>query len=266
MFDLGTTALADYEIGDLIGAGGEGQVFRGICRGTGRIVAIKVMPGAALRSFHRELTVGSSVEHPHIVHLEDFFQQDGKLYLIYDYCAGGTLRQILDQPFDLKPSFVTTLALQMADALCHLHDLSVVHGDLKPGNILRKKRTGPAQWKLTDFGVSTDGVRRRGSLGYTSGYAAPEVLEGRLLPASDIYAAGVIINELSGRLTSDTSDSVRYGLAGIASMCLEADHTARPTAVELQDRLADLEQIMILEMHLNATSVRHEALDLEAAF
>src|SRR6266853_5030819 len=133
--------LGPYEILDAIGAGGMGEVYRAEDTRLDRTVAIKILP-AHLSSdpvrnqrFEREAKTISSLNHPHICVLYDVGQQDGIDYLVMECVEGETLAKRLEKGA-LPLEQVLRYGMQIADALDKAHRGSVVHRDLKPGNIM----------------------------------------------------------------------------------------------------------------------------------
>ena len=149
------TRLGPYEIADLLGAGGMGEVYRATDTRLDRTVAIKVLAEHLAsdpqrrKRFEREAKAVSSLNHPHICTLHDVGEKDGIHYLVMEYVDGETLHQRLEKgrlPLDQALEY----AIQIADALDKTHRQGVVHRDLKPGNIMITK----SGVKLLDFGLA----------------------------------------------------------------------------------------------------------------
>ena len=149
------TALGRYEVRELLGAGGMGEVYRAIDTRLNRAVAIKVLaPGGASEEsvrarFEREAQAISSLNHPHICTLYDVGHQDGVDFLVMECLEGETLASTGS---GAGPGHrrVGACAIDVADALDQAHRNGVIHRDLKPGNIMLTK--GGA--KLLDFGLA----------------------------------------------------------------------------------------------------------------
>jgi Tol biopolymer transport system component/predicted Ser/Thr protein kinase len=198
------TRLGPYEIVDMVGAGGMGEVYRAIDTRLNRTVAIKVSREAFTERFAREASVVAGLNHPNICTLHDV----GPDYLVMEFVEGTPLRGPLPEREVLR------VADDILAALDHAHRHGTVHRDLKPANILVTKQG----IKLLDFGLakvravtSADSVTvantltTEGTLLGTLQYMSPEQLEGREADErSDIYAFGCVLYELAtGRLPFD---------------------------------------------------------------
>src|SRR5687768_2169916 len=150
--------LKGYELRERIGTGGFGAVYRAYQTTVGREVAIKViLPGLAnqpdfIRRFEGEAQLVARLEHPHITPLYDYWRDPDGAYLVMRWLRGGSLRDALQNgPFELRAAAL--LLDQVAGALSLAHRRSVIHRDIKPGNILIDE-DGNAY--LTDFGIAKD--------------------------------------------------------------------------------------------------------------
>src|SRR5262249_29141898 len=132
--------LGPYEILDLLGSGGMGEVYRAKDTRLGRTVAIKVLHEKHSERFEREARAFAALNHPHICTLHDL----GPDYLVMEYGEGSALSG------PAKPEEALRLALQSAQALEAAHRKGIIHRDLKPGNIL----VTDSGVKLLDFGLA----------------------------------------------------------------------------------------------------------------
>jgi tetratricopeptide (TPR) repeat protein/predicted Ser/Thr protein kinase len=198
-----------YALGDLIGRGGMGAVFRGTDARTGAAVAIKELRqdlGALdlqlLERFEREAETLRRLDHPNIVKILDTFEEDERQYLVMEYVAGGSLDALLRRARQLPIRRALEIGLDLADALARVHRLQIVHRDIKPANVLLAEDGTP---RLTDFGAAYVGAGTRitetGVMIGTFAYLSPEVCEGQLPDArADLWAFGVLLFEmLAGR-------------------------------------------------------------------
>lgn len=208
-----------YKITNIVGQGGMGSIYRAEdLRLPGRLCAIKeVQPDAgasegqrkqAQEQFLQEASILARLDHPNLPKVSDFFNQDGRDYLVMDYVPGQDLRQISQESWGagkpLSEEQVLTWAEQILDALIYLHehDPPVVHRDIKPANI---KLTPSNRIKLVDFGLvklmEEDDVRTitvvqgRGTALYTplEQYGGDS---GHTDVRSDIYALGATLYHL----------------------------------------------------------------------
>ncbi len=223
------TTLGPYEIQAQVGAGGMGRVYKARDTRLDRIVAIKILtsdpaePAAERERFEREARAISSLNHPNICTLYDVGEQPAGTsavplrYLVMEFVDGESLAVRLQRgPLPLPQAL--TFAIQVADALDRVHRKGIVHGDLKPGNVMLTK----AGVKLLDFGLArqrhqappsgwpdadtrTMPVVTAGSLLGTLQYLAPEQIEGKESDQrSDIFACGAVIYEMvTGRKAFD---------------------------------------------------------------
>src|SRR3954462_4139131 len=198
------TVLGRYEVRELLGAGGMGEVYRGVDTRLNRAVAIKVLAPSGASDplerarFEREAQVISSLNHPHICTLYDVGHQDGVDFLVMECLEGETLEHRLRRgPMSIDDSL--RCAIDVADALDQAHRNGVIHRDLKPGNIMLTK----SGVKLLDFGLAKTTDTRDGTLsadGVMAGtprYMAPEQIEcGPTDARTDIYALGAVLYEM----------------------------------------------------------------------
>ncbi|MDO8682322.1 MAG: serine/threonine-protein kinase [Armatimonadota bacterium] len=217
--------LADrFRIQDFLGAGAFGEVYTADCSQHGR-VAVKVLPlrpgGEDSEALLREARTMAGIEHPNIVKVFEIGKHvdaSGSYgYLVMEYVPGGTLRQCLDSQIRLPIQESCRIAYDVLQALSLVHSLDppLLHGDLKPDNILLGIDDPPSV-KVSDFGLSKAVCSVTG-MTVASGtlhYMPPESLWGYSLPASDVFCVGMIIyNLLTGvspfslpKLDSDASE------------------------------------------------------------
>jgi Tol biopolymer transport system component len=207
------TRLGPYEIDAALASGGMGHVYRARDTRLDRAVAIKVLQTDLSENLHArerfeyEARAISHINHPHICTLYDIGEEGGVSFLVMELLEGETLAVRLQRgplPIDQAIAF----AGQIADALDKTHRVGIVHGDLKPENIMLTK----AGVKLLDFGLSrrapaaqgsTDSVTTATTIGApgvvvgTLQYLSPEQLEGKPPDArSDIFGLGAVIYEM----------------------------------------------------------------------
>src|SRR5260370_27862547 len=200
------------------------RVFVGEDINLGGEVAVKVFwPRAGetkdfLRRFAREARVLAQLDHPNILPVYDFGEENGRAYLVTPFMAGGSLKDMLKARQVLPPTEVIRLATEMLNALRYAHDRGLIHRDIKPGNMLFK---ADGKLVLCDFGLvkilSTDGegmptFETTGETGQaiagTPEYMSPEQIHGQPIPASDIYSVGIVLYEMLTAKRPFTSDNV----------------------------------------------------------
>jgi eukaryotic-like serine/threonine-protein kinase len=209
-----------YELGALIGEGSFGRVYRGYDRRLARRVAVKVIkPWWAedpdwVRRFEREAQMMARVSAPGIVQIFDVGYAEEGLYYVAELVDGESLDQRLRRG-RLAPSEAAEIADQLCRALAHAHSKRVVHGDIKPANVLIS-RAGTV--KVGDFGVARlaegSSVGVAATIAGTPRYMAPEQARGRgTTAATDVYAVGVVLYEmLAGRPPFAGSSPVELAL------------------------------------------------------
>jgi hypothetical protein len=196
--------FGNYEIVELIGKGGMASVYRAFQPSMNRDVAIKIISQAIsdnpsfVQRFKNEAQLIAQLEHPHILPVYDFGEQDGVLYIVMRYLSTGTLADKIE-PGGMTLKAIETTFPQVALALDHAHSQGIIHRDLKPANVLID-RHGNAF--LTDFGIaksveSTMHLTRTDSVVGTPTYMSPEQGLGEDLDArSDIYALGILLFQM----------------------------------------------------------------------
>ncbi len=204
------TEVQNYRVVSLLGAGGMGEVYLAEHTYTGQRVAMKaIRPGlmsdqSVRRRFLEEGRVMAALRHPNVVQLHNFFEEAGRFFLVMEYVEGRSLDTELEECRRSGTKLPIQRALEVARGflagLGHAHTQSpaIVHRDIKPGNVL----VGPAGRVLvTDFGIAKALGRERltrtqGVVG-TYEYMSPEqVVGGEVSPATDVYAAGIVLYEL----------------------------------------------------------------------
>ncbi|MCX4835637.1 MULTISPECIES: serine/threonine-protein kinase [unclassified Streptomyces] len=205
-----------YQLLDLIGRGGMGEVWRARDEALGRHVAVKCLKPLGperdqsftriLRErFRREARVAAALQHRGITVVHDFGEYEGILYLVMELLDGKNLSQLLDdnRHLPLPVGEIVDMAEQVASALAYTHEQGVVHRDLKPANIMR---LGDGTAKICDFGIARLGhdigfTARLTGTGVAMGtphYMSPEQIGGdQVDERSDLYSLGCVLYEVA---------------------------------------------------------------------
>ncbi|KAF1926106.1 uncharacterized protein M421DRAFT_68369 [Didymella exigua CBS 183.55] len=192
--------LKDYQLGDCLGKGAFGSVYRALNWGTGETVAIKQVRlenlGAAdLKNMEMEIDLLKNLNHSNIVKYQGFVRSSDSLYIILEYCENGSLHSICKNFGKFPENLVALYMSQVLHGLLYLHEQGVIHRDIKGANILTTKE---GLVKLADFGVATkqSGLDQSSVVG-TPYWMAPEVIElSGATTASDIWSVGCTVIEL----------------------------------------------------------------------
>ncbi|HEX5627481.1 MAG TPA: Stk1 family PASTA domain-containing Ser/Thr kinase [Actinomycetota bacterium] len=210
-----------YHVVDRIAAGGMGEVYRARDAVLERSVAIKVLhrnlagDAGFIERFRREARAAANLNHQNIVAVHDWGSVDGIYYMVMEYVAGLSVREILHAEGLLAPAQAADVLEQTLAALQHAHRQGIVHRDVKPENLM-VTRDGVV--KVADFGLArafADAqITEAGNVIGTVQYLAPEQLQGEPAdPRTDLYALGVVAFELlTGRLpfTGETPMAIAY--------------------------------------------------------
>lgn len=267
-----------YEVGSLIARGGMSEVYHAVDLWSNNPVAVKVLlpqfsqDASVQQKFFREERSLRQVRHKAVVSVIDsgteYLNGSDVMFLVLEYVHGCTLHQLLK----IRPVFsvaeVFDIMLPIVEGLSEVHALSLIHRDIKPGNVLMSSAEHAV--KLADFGLT----RRQdqswtGSLMGTPPYVAPEIVSarGEVGPQSDIFALGVMLYRmLSGRLPFGGMDDqqvlyhnvntelpsiTRYApglsqdIVGLIKWCTRKSPSARPeNATELFEVMCEIKDAL----------------------
>lgn len=196
------TPFGRYQLLELLGRGGMGEVWRAFDTATDRVVAVKLLPmhladdEVFQQRFRREAQAAAGLNEPHVVPIHDFGEIDGRLYVNMRLIEGRDLDTML-RAGPLEPERAVRITDQIASALRAAHRIGLVHRDVKPSNILV---TEDDFAYLIDFGIARaagqTGLTSTGAMVGTWSYMAPERLSGATADArADVYALTCVLHE-----------------------------------------------------------------------
>jgi len=207
--------IGPYEIIELLGEGGMGQVYRARDPRLGRDIAVKILTAEsrnsddAIARFEREARAVAALSHPNILAIHDFGSDDGIFFVVTELLQGRTLRDEMKTPMSWRKA--VEIGAEIAEGLSAAHSKAVVHRDLKPENIFL---TTEGHVKILDFGLAqTDPMLSQqdegsipttrwfqtdsGAIVGTLGYMAPEQLRGESVDVTaDIFSLGCVLYEM----------------------------------------------------------------------
>ena len=168
-----------YEVYEQIGAGGAGTVFRAVHKRLQKTVVLKRLTGgaASIQDCRTEVDILKNLHHPYLPQVIDFIESGEGIYTVMDFIPGKSFRQLLDEGHTFAEKEVLKYTKQLCEALDYLHSQNppIVHGDIKPDNVMV---TPEGNVCLIDFNISgmLEGKGAQ-TFGYTPGYSSPEQAE-----------------------------------------------------------------------------------------
>jgi serine/threonine protein kinase len=215
------TLAGRYELRSTVAAGGMGIIYQGLDHKTGLTVAVKQMHSylkeypQEYERFRKEAAIVDKLNHPNIVALYNLIEQEGEIYLVFEYVEGKTLYALLKEKKRLPLEDCKKVLGEVCEAVHYAHANGVIHRDLKPPNIMLADN-GKAM--VMDFGLACtvrDGLTRvsHQTNSGTPAYMAPEQHTGVVKRESDVYSLGVCLYEmLTGELPYTGLDSQKQKL------------------------------------------------------
>ncbi len=212
---IGDVFADRYRITAKLGTGGMADVYLADDEKLQREVALKVLhPQFAtdenfVARFRHEAQAAAGLNHPNIVSIYDWGQEDSTYFIVMERVEGRDLKQIIQEDGPLPASMAVGIASQVANALTSAHQNHIVHRDIKPHNIVINPE-GIA--KVTDFGIAratASNITQTGSVMGTAQYISPEQAQGQEVgPATDIHSLGVVLHEMmTGEVPFNGGDS-----------------------------------------------------------
>ncbi|OAJ63605.1 serine/threonine-protein kinase [Paraburkholderia ginsengiterrae] len=201
--------LGRYQIRRVLGRGAMGVVYEGVDPKLNRPVAIKTILKSQLADpemaaeyqvrFEREAQAVARLNHPHIVGVFDFGEENNVAYIVMELIRGEELKAYFDKGTAFAVKDAVRMTGELLDALGYAHEQGIVHRDVKPANVMLDAQL---RVKLPDFGVArlsdtgSDGTQA-GTMVGTPSYMSPEQAMGNPVgPRSDIFAAGIVLYQL----------------------------------------------------------------------
>ncbi|MDQ5906348.1 MAG: eukaryotic-like serine/threonine-protein kinase [Pseudomonadota bacterium] len=195
--------LGKYEIRRELGKGAMGVVYEGWDAGIGRRVALKTVrrdqleggeAAELLSRFKREAQAAGRLNHPNVVAVYEYGEDEGTAFIAMEYIEGRELKDIFDKNERVKLPDVLQLMTQLLDAIGHAHANGIVHRDIKPANVFLLP---DGRLKVGDFGIArmeSSNLTQAGSVLGTPAYMSPEQFMGQTVDGrSDLFSAGVIL-------------------------------------------------------------------------
>ena len=217
--------------------------------------------------FLKEAHVLAGLNHPHIIHVQESFEENGTAYYVMDYAEGGSLADLLKRKGFLFEFDATQYIVQVADALAYIHSKKKNHLDVKPANILLNERNEAI---LIDFGLSkqydalTGGQTSTTPVGYSEGYAPIEQCKQggvpEFSPETDIYALGATFFKLlTGKTPPSASDVFEDGVPvdelkarGVSQPVI--DLIVQAMEPKKKNRMKDVRLFLVMKRESNSVS------------
>jgi len=268
---VGSTFAQRYEITAELGQGSLGKIYKAIDKSLDRDVVLKLIkPEIAqykksLELFSVDMRAARKIVHKNVARMLDFNEAEGLSYIMMEYVAGQDLKAVITESGRLRTEKAVAIAIQVSEGLAQAHQLGIVHGDLKPSNIMIDK-DGIA--KILNFGVAgsvyAKGISDAAGIILSPEYMSPERVEGKDIdPRSDIYSLGIILFKMvTGHVPFEGDDPTTIarrhsaeipkipdelgpvippGLSRLILKCLEKDKEKRYQTAE--DLRSDLDNI-----------------------
>jgi eukaryotic-like serine/threonine-protein kinase len=238
------SSIAHYNLLEPIGSGGLGAIYRARDTKVGRTVALRLLEPALLVDDTRRLSLldearlAAKLSHPNVATLFEVSEADGHAYLVHEYIAGNSLRtEMAGQPVPARRAI--EICIQIADALADGHAAGILHGDLRPENVIV---TGKGSAKLLDFGLwrwTRGGLTRRAASRAPeslppedvaiAGYMAPEQALGSETDGrADLFSLGTILFEMLTGRNPFAAPSVSDTVMNVITKTVPAVSTVNP--------------------------------------
>ncbi len=242
--------LGSYEIVRQIGEGGFGRTYEArhiLLEEKACLKQNSNLTKEDAELLRREAKLMWRINHYSLPAMRDFFKAPDSSYILaMQFIDGKELQKAIDKHKSLEPETVCWIGQRLLNALFYLHNLGIIHGDVKPGNVIVQPDTHNAV--LVDYGLSSFYPRHNSkAIGSTALFAAPEVLAGKPpIPESDIYSLGLtMLSALGGEPAAKTlPDTVPKKLQDFVNEMIRFDALERPSwkKGDLVKRLSDIRE------------------------
>ncbi len=237
-----------------LGSGGMGVIFHAVDRELGRHVALKVMKRSLganpefVESFKREAQAAAALNHRSVVQIYSFGQVNGQPYIAMELVNGGRLDEMIADGTALEETRALEISIEVAEGLQAASAVGLVHGDIKPANILFGQN---GEAKVVDFGLASfiGQQQQGGQVWGTPYYIAPEKARGKIVDfRSDIYSLGAMLfHILAGQPPFDGATPVDVVMARLqhpAPSLYDYKPNLRPLTVTMVARMLELKPAM----------------------
>ncbi|MDE3087708.1 MAG: serine/threonine protein kinase, partial [Acidobacteriota bacterium] len=265
---IGSVLAGRYRIESALGSGASAHVFGAWDVRLHRRVAIKVLhpalagDSAFLRRFRAEAQAAASLAHPHVLAVHDWGEDDTGPFLVFELCAGGSLRDLLDEGRRLTVTQALRVGAEAAEGLAFAHSRGFVHRDVKPANLLFGEE---GRLRVADFGLAralaeAAWTEPAGATVGTARYAAPEQAQGKALDGrADVYSLALVLYEAVTGVVPFAADTTLATLVGRVGARLPGHDALGPLAPVL-----DMAASPDVDQRLDASSFSDRLLALAA--
>ena len=231
-----------YKVGICLGSGAYGEVKRVVHKITGQERAVKVFLKdfnhfSSYKTVKNEIEILRRLNHPIIIKMYEFFEDEKRVYMVLEKCDGGELFEQISKNKRLNENIAALICKQLFSALSYLHDNNIAHRDMKPENILLEDREDFINIKIIDFGTAVTIQKNNKSKGRNNNwmltdvvgsayYIAPEVIIGNYDEKCDLWSSGVILYILlsgvppfAGNTNEQIMHKIRIGKFSFADAC-----------------------------------------------
>ncbi len=218
--------LGPYELQSVLGRGGMGTVYRAVDSSTGGTVAVKALaPMLSLDEhfrlrFESEIVTMTKMDHPNIVRILGYGQDEGNLFFAMEIVEGKSLFALMKDGVLFDWRQVLRISLDVCAGLQHAHNRGIIHRDLKPGNLIREMS---GNVKITDFGIAktygSSALTGEGGVVGTMDFMAPEQAQGsKVTPRSDMYSLGAVMYTLLSRRPPLKAETLEQTIRNLTSV------------------------------------------------